>query len=395
MKTGLKGTLLALAVAALLFGSVSSAVAASPTQFADKEFSLENGNPNGVWTYGWMPWDFSVFVPFTTSKLNDLNWALWYQEGMSADDTPGIGKNQGRTTRLGVAPGQLTLHPGPCGEAAVLRFTAPTAGQYDIDAKFFPGDIGAVRVGVRKGSAWLWMGSDSGKYSVRKMSLRAGERIDFVVDSGYDYGNTPLECKIKLISTFVAPASYDLRLDYSTAGGNPNGTWAYGWMPSDLSEFVPFTSTAVNAENWDIWLTPSMSWDWTPHIAVNNSNGTQCGIGPGMIALHPGPHEEAAVARFTAPEEGLYTLRGQFLAGDLGVMQVGLRRGSTWLWRGTDSGRFGVDPQLLAEGESVDLLVYGGYVCGNTGVECTVTRAGRRTSARAFSPTVGARSGRR
>ena len=87
---------------------------------------------------------------------------------------------------------------------------------------------------------------------------------------------------------------------------------------------------------------------------------------PGQISLHPGRALEAAVLRFTAPTDGLYNINGQFFAGDSGVMSVGVRQGTTFLWNGQDTGVFSINNKTLSAGDSIDFLVYGGYLYGNT-----------------------------
>jgi hypothetical protein len=99
---------------------------------------------------------------------------------------------------LRVAPGQLTLHPGPGMESSVLRFTAPTNGTYDIDGQFFNGDIGQMLVGIRLNSSWLWQATDHGSFNLDNYAISSGDTLDFIVytDGGNGYGNTPLELTI-------------------------------------------------------------------------------------------------------------------------------------------------------------------------------------------------------
>ncbi|MEW6087381.1 MAG: hypothetical protein AB1498_03690 [bacterium] len=74
-----------------------------------------------------MPTDFSTFNPYTASQMN-LSSPQWYREPASWDYTPMIWRIDDAYVRNGVAPGQLSLHPGSGFEASVLRFTAPTDG---------------------------------------------------------------------------------------------------------------------------------------------------------------------------------------------------------------------------------------------------------------------------
>jgi hypothetical protein len=149
------------------------------------DFSITNGNPNGLWSYGWMPTDFSTF------NLDDL---LGWQ---SSINTSNIWKNTGTGTAYGVAPGQISLHPGNGTEPAVLRWTAPFDDQYRIIGQFLPGDGGAMRVGIRQNNTWLWQGTDAGAFDLNA-TVVADDTIDFTVYGGYGSGNTPLDVNILL-----------------------------------------------------------------------------------------------------------------------------------------------------------------------------------------------------
>lgn len=160
---------------------------------ATADFSIDNGNPNGVWSYGWMPTDFSVFNPYTASRINQL--APQWSRDNSGDFTPMIWRIDGTTTIGNVAPGQLALHPSNTFEASVLRWTAETNGTYDILGQFLSGDGGIMQVGIRQGLDWLWQSTDSGAFDFDN-TLTAGQSVDFLVYGGYGAGNTPLELTI-------------------------------------------------------------------------------------------------------------------------------------------------------------------------------------------------------
>lgn len=183
-----------LATGLLLLGMAGGAQATTYNPTA--QFSVTNGNPNGVWSYGWEPSDFSVFHGYTNTYGNDSSNPQWYTPGMSSDSTPTIWKYTGPGSIYGVATGQLSLHPGPGGQVSMLRFTAPTDGTYDFDGRFLPGDWGSMAVGVRQGASWLWQGSDAGAFALDNRALAAGGTVDFVVYGGYGYGNTPLELTV-------------------------------------------------------------------------------------------------------------------------------------------------------------------------------------------------------
>lgn len=166
------------------------------------DFSISNENPNGVWSYGWMPQDFGAFALYTGKRSRQdapqerRDFRQWFREPASGDWTPAIWRNDSAEVRSGVGDGQVSLHPGRSNEASVLRWTAPADGTYQIEGEFFAGDSGVMQVGVRQGASWLWQGVDAGTFSLAR-TLKAGESLDFAVYGGYSSGNTPVEVTIR------------------------------------------------------------------------------------------------------------------------------------------------------------------------------------------------------
>ena len=158
------------------------------------DFSIENGNPNGFWTYGWLPSKSSGFVLFTTPSPAENPLPGWSAKACP-DGNPSIWRNLGKEPKLGVGVGQLALHPGCKYEPSILRWTSPGDGQYQINGEFFAGDKGVMRLGVRQGGKWLWKAFDAGKFSLLR-TVSAGTSVDFIVYGGYDSGSTPLELVI-------------------------------------------------------------------------------------------------------------------------------------------------------------------------------------------------------
>ena len=82
-------------------------------------FITGRGNPNGVWSYGWMPIDFSVFNIYTSHDISVFkkyappNLVSWYAE-LGSDRTPCIWVNTGDPA-YGAPTSWLSLHPGPGG----------------------------------------------------------------------------------------------------------------------------------------------------------------------------------------------------------------------------------------------------------------------------------------
>ncbi|MCK6500506.1 MAG: LamG domain-containing protein, partial [Nitrospira sp.] len=158
--------------------------------------------------------------------------------------------------------------------------------------------------------------------------------------------------------------------DFATDRGNPNGSWSYGWMPSDWAAFTLFGHHGVGFEGSPFWNRDS--GDQPPVVWRNTSTETPWGVPPGYLALHPGPGNEASVVRWTAPDKGDAKLVGRFLAGDGGAMSVTVRKGGATLWQAVDSGTFDLRTNVLM-GDTIDFAVYGGYAFANTPLELHVT----------------------
>jgi hypothetical protein len=175
----------------------TGAASAGPWDVTD-DFSTENGNPNGAWTYGWMDNAFTTFTPYVNRIVNA--WIGW-----GADGTPAAWFNIYGDVINGVAPGQLSLHPGDGAQPAVARWTAPAgvSGTARIAGQFFQGDSGAMQVAVRINGATAWSSVDAGAFELEAV-VQPGDTIDFAVYGGYAYGNTPLDAQIVL----EAPEQY-------------------------------------------------------------------------------------------------------------------------------------------------------------------------------------------
>jgi len=155
-----------------------------------------NNNPNGVWSYGWFP----------TSNSNDFNYdtiytyinsgysgSCWCGPFHSANDQwyPFIAQNQiNEVNPWGILPWHLWMHPGPDGEASVLRWTAPTAMVVSVVGDFTPGDQGIMPLAIYQDGNLnqpLWTGVDSGAYNFN-VSVAQGDTLDFCVDVNTTYG---------------------------------------------------------------------------------------------------------------------------------------------------------------------------------------------------------------
>ncbi len=215
-------TLSVLSLATLNAGAQS--VTWNPTT----EFSIDHGNPNGVWSYGWMPVGLGLLTRFENHAYDGTggspHWIGW-----AGDGTPGIWRNLSTGIAYGVQPGQLSLHPGPGQEPCVVRWTAPpgVSGPIRIVGKFWHGDIGSTRTGVLINGGIAWTMDDGGAFDL-STSIQADQTVDFFVDQGYGFGNTPLEVVI----------AYGIACQADLDDGTMTGTHDGGVDINDLLYFI-------------------------------------------------------------------------------------------------------------------------------------------------------------
>jgi len=96
-----------------------------------------NSNPNGVWSYGYST---TLAGPVTLHNERGNLAGLDYWRTDIWLGVPGVYFNPGHSTvtnnTLVLGPRQLSFHPGPNGEFCLIRFTAPTNGQYQVSGVF-------------------------------------------------------------------------------------------------------------------------------------------------------------------------------------------------------------------------------------------------------------------
>ena len=175
--------------AALMFAALpgSAQVVWNPTT----DFSTTNGNPNGVWTYGWMDTGFTTFTVISRHTADG-----WFGD-LGGDGSPGLWINTAGTAQYGVPPGDLSLHPGPGNQPNILRWTAPAGfnGTAHVAGQFLAGDSGVMQVAIRLNGSSIWSASNAGAFDFVQ-GFVTGDQLDFAVYGGYISGNTPLEMSI-------------------------------------------------------------------------------------------------------------------------------------------------------------------------------------------------------
>ncbi len=125
--------------------TISPTPTVTPTPTAGSSFNAVNdfsatSNPSGAWSYGYKATSSSAFTRYTGNGqpwAGISSWSL-YDGGkpylMVAKNTTGSTTTYGGSI---VQPADLlNLHPGPGGEQSTVRWTAPSAGTYQIKGRF-------------------------------------------------------------------------------------------------------------------------------------------------------------------------------------------------------------------------------------------------------------------
>jgi len=179
-------------------------------------------NPNGVWRYGW---SFTLGSPFILSTDPRVREGLDTWRGNRAPDgNPAEYHNAtGSPIILGGTalfdPGQCGLHPGPAGEYAVVRYTAPEAGEVSLASVFSGQDLFGTTTDVHvlfNGRSLFdglveGFGSSSAVRFDTNLTVLSGDTIDFAVGFGrngtFFNDSTALAATITLTSAVPEPSS--------------------------------------------------------------------------------------------------------------------------------------------------------------------------------------------
>jgi hypothetical protein len=130
----------AAALAGLLV-TILSAGAQAQTYDSVKDFSITS-NANGVWSYGWTPTLGGTFNLYTVTDTTSVpGMSAWLESGTYYIDPPYVAHNDTSGTicilpTVCIPPTYLHLHPGASGQYTIVRWTAPSAGTYDIRGRF-------------------------------------------------------------------------------------------------------------------------------------------------------------------------------------------------------------------------------------------------------------------
>ncbi len=210
----------------LLLALPGVALADSLTYDAAADFNEQN--PNGVWSYGYG----SVGGDFTASPDYGVSGAFAHRGGgTTSDGWRGLHKNltaqaQPRHTGLVFAPHALVMHPGnSANPLSKIRFTAPTAGCYDVDVTWTNIDQQAKKTrpmlytnavgGFAELFAQDMVGYAATASFAEMIALDAGEILSFELGNGgdgFDDDSVDIELSITEAS---CPIVYDAAADFN------------------------------------------------------------------------------------------------------------------------------------------------------------------------------------
>lgn len=120
------------------------------------------------------------------------------------------------------------------------------------------------------------------------------------------------------------------------SGSNPVGPFAFGIEPAGFGTFTPLSVWSPyqisGSAVLSLWSTGSPD----PAIALTAMGDSM--FPTGTIYMHPGPLNEPAVLRFTVPYAGAFSTVAEFLAGNTGQMNVGIRVNGVTVQTALDAG---------------------------------------------------------
>jgi len=177
----------------------------------------EAANPSGVWSYGWKEALTGKFFLMVTPMRDPPHRFGW----CSPSEYPLLSHNNSAVLAAMNGPNTVTfpahalcLHPGPNGEYAVLRFTAPADGTYKVSGRFYALDDNGTgtttdvwilpndnKTGAFSDKVDYHAGNRSASFTSRLFQLKKGNTLDFQVGYGanksYEYDSTGLVALIE------------------------------------------------------------------------------------------------------------------------------------------------------------------------------------------------------
>jgi hypothetical protein len=174
----------------LMFWSIVVVAAlGGQTNDATADFSIANGNPNGVWTYGWSSNLTSALHVYPTATHDSNGDEEWIDPAIVNLDVPRVARNPTDTATQFVPAHSTVFHPGQNGEFSHFVWTSPGDNTLIVAANFTALDSGGTDVHVLQDGVSLFSGQVSSGHPQsfsRTITVQAGTKIDFAVGVGAD-----------------------------------------------------------------------------------------------------------------------------------------------------------------------------------------------------------------
>lgn len=236
---------------ALLVAMAAVLATSAPGRAATSSWDLSSdwmvgANPDGAWSYGWESSRGSSFTLMTLhaadSSIPGTDYWSGGIQGVGGPFYPEVGHNGSSTTydfSCCTYPGNsVVMHPGPDGQNAVVRWTAPAAGSYDVRATWSGNDKSgtttddAVLLG---GTQQLFAGEVTGYLATQRytgtVSMVAGQTLDFTVGFGSDGSYFSDSTGVAVTIAQAAPVDTTPPDVAPIVTGTPG---ANGWYTSDV-----------------------------------------------------------------------------------------------------------------------------------------------------------------
>lgn len=239
-------------------------------------------NPNGVWSYGYG----SVGGDFVASPDHWVSGAFAQRGGgTTSDGWRGLHKNltdqaQPRHTGLVFAPHALVMHPGnSTNHLTKIRFTAPTAGCYDVDVTWTSIDQQAKKThpmlytnaagaeGFEEIFAQDLVGYGATASFAEMIELEAGEILSFELSNGGDgFQDDSVDIELFVTEAICPPDKYFVET-FSQADVGPNlvdlqSKFVVGNGRANRPQIIGYGYLATEQTNYneDDW---TFDVDWT------------------------------------------------------------------------------------------------------------------------------------
>jgi hypothetical protein len=201
------------------------------------------------------------------------------------------------------------------------------------------------------------------------------------------------------------PHTWHVPEDFPTPFHNPQGRWSFGYTNNNAYSFTPYQTEARPSPTVSTYVAYTANLDGSnnPNVGLNTSAATitpfpGITLPPNMVHLHPGPHGERSILRFTAPTTGTYTINGVWdglnanTTSDVTIYETGCGNGTVTLFPTSyingfttsmtpippQGYAFAIGPVQLCQHGTIDFVVGWGnnntYNSDSTGLHAVIDR---------------------